>query len=269
MRKLTRRTDALLVATLGLGGCYVGLSEPAGADGSEMTPGEAGDSDGVEDGTDSDTDGAGDGGDGGDGVPTDDACQSAGAPQVALRFLTRLEYQRTIDDLLGDSRGVVDTFVPDEAAGGFASNSFQAPSSTQLERFVDAAKILATAAVHEERTRFVDCGADDLACIEPFVLLLSPFAPHIAEQLWQALGHATSAGKPSTLAYEPWPEYDEAYLKQDSIELPVQVNGKVRGKVTVPADADQAAVLAVAKADEKVAGQIEGKTIVKEIVVPG
>ena len=107
------------------------------------------------------------------------------------------------------------------------------------------------------------------ACIEPFVLLLSPFAPHIAEQLWQALGHATSAGKPSTLAYEPWPEYDEAYLKQDSIELPVQVNGKVRGKVTVPADADQAAVLAVAKADEKVAGQIEGKTIVKEIVVPG
>ena len=101
------------------------------------------------------------------------------------------------------------------------------------------------------------------ACVEPFVLLLSPFAPHIAEELWRALGHE------GTLAYEPWPAYDEAFLKQDTVELPVQVNGKVRGKVTVPADADQAAVLAIAKADEKVAGQIDGKQLVKEIVVPG
>ncbi|MEM6331300.1 MAG: leucine--tRNA ligase, partial [Planctomycetota bacterium] len=101
------------------------------------------------------------------------------------------------------------------------------------------------------------------ACIEPFVLLLSPFAPHLCEELWQALGHA------ETLAYEPWPQFDDAHLKQDTVELPVQVNGKVRGKVTVPADADQAAVLAAAKADPKVAGQIDGKQLVKEIVVPG
>ena len=107
------------------------------------------------------------------------------------------------------------------------------------------------------------------ACIEPFVLILSPFAPHLCEELWQALGHASSDGKPCTLAYEPWPAFDESHLKQDTIELPVQVNGKVRAKVQVPADADQAAVLEIAKANEKVAGQIEGKQIVKEIVVPG
>ncbi len=101
------------------------------------------------------------------------------------------------------------------------------------------------------------------ACLQPFVLLLSPFAPHAAEELWQVLGHAT------TLAYEPWPEYDEAYLKSDTIELPVQVNGKVRGKVTVAADADQLTVLAVAKADGRIAEYLTGKKLVKEIVVPG
>ena len=101
------------------------------------------------------------------------------------------------------------------------------------------------------------------ACVEPFVLLLSPFAPHLCEELWQALGHD------NTLAYEPWPEFDEAYLKQDTVELPVQVNGKVRAKVKVPTDAEQADVLEAAKADAKIAAAIEGKTIVKEIVVPG
>lgn len=101
------------------------------------------------------------------------------------------------------------------------------------------------------------------SCLEPFVLLLSPFAPHMAEELWQSLGHA------NTLAYEPWPKFDESVLKQDTLEIPVQVNGKMRGKLTVPADADQATLLAAAKADEKVASQIDGKTIVKEIVVPG
>ena len=62
------------------------------------------------------------------------------------------------------------------------------------------------------------------------MLLLAPFAPHLAEELWQALGHD------ETLAYEPWPKYDPALLKADEIEVPVQINGKLRGKVTVPAD---------------------------------
>jgi leucyl-tRNA synthetase len=101
------------------------------------------------------------------------------------------------------------------------------------------------------------------AVLEPFVLLLSPFAPHMAEELWQALGHT------QTLAYEPWPKHDEALLVESTIELPVQVNGKVRSKITVPADADNGAILLAAKADAKVADHINGKKIMKEIVVPG
>jgi leucyl-tRNA synthetase len=101
------------------------------------------------------------------------------------------------------------------------------------------------------------------ACMEPFVLLLSPFAPHMAEELWAALGHA------KTLAYEPWPKFDESLIAESSVELAVQVNGKVRGKINVAADADNGTILATAKAEPKVAEQISGKTVVQEKVVPG
>jgi len=105
--------------------------------------------------------------------------------------------------------------------------------------------------------------AIDRAVMEPFVLLLAPFAPHIAEELWALLGHST------TLAYEPWPGYDEALLVEDTVEIPVQVLGKLRGKIVMPADANKAAILEAAKADPKVQPHLEGKTIVKEIYVPG
>ena len=98
---------------------------------------------------------------------------------------------------------------------------------------------------------------------EAFVLLLAPFAPHMAEELWERLGHS------NTLAYAPWPSYDESLLVENSIEMPVQVNGKMRGRITVPADADQATISEIAKADEKVAPNLEGKTVVKEIIIPG
>jgi leucyl-tRNA synthetase len=101
------------------------------------------------------------------------------------------------------------------------------------------------------------------AVMDPFVLLLSPFAPHVAEELWELLGHSTS------LAYEPWPRHDEQYLVETEIEIPVQINGKLRGKVKVPAGADQATMEAAAKADPGVISQLEGKTIVKTVVVPG
>ena len=101
------------------------------------------------------------------------------------------------------------------------------------------------------------------AAIEPFVKLLSPFAPHIAEELWSVLGH------PKTLAYEPWPVHDEKYLVETEVEIPVQLNGKLRGKVTVPAGSDQPTIEAAAKADATIAAQLEGKTIVKTVVVPG
>ena len=101
------------------------------------------------------------------------------------------------------------------------------------------------------------------SALETFTLLLAPLAPHIAEELWELLGHGES------LAYPPWPEYDPALLKDEEIEIPVQVNGKLRGRVTVPADADAAQIEAAARADEKVAPLLEGKTVLKVVVVPG
>ncbi len=95
---------------------------------------------------------------------------------------------------------------------------------------------------------------------EQFLLVLAPFAPHVAEELWQQLGHDRS------LAHEPWPAYDEAMVAQEMIEIPVQVNGKIRARISVPPDADEAAVLAAATA--AVTETLAGKTLVKKIVVP-
>ncbi len=101
------------------------------------------------------------------------------------------------------------------------------------------------------------------AVLDTFVLVLSPFAPHLAEELWAALGHA------HTLAYEPWPGYDEALTRAEAIEVPVQVNGKLRSKVTVPAESDEATLRATALADERIRELIAGKQVRKVIVVPG
>ncbi len=98
--------------------------------------------------------------------------------------------------------------------------------------------------------------------LEPFVLLLSPFAPHLAEELWHALGHK------ETLAYEPWPAFDAALAKEDEIEVPVQINGKVRHRLTVPADVDAKTLEALALADPKVRELLAGKAPRKVIVVP-
>jgi leucyl-tRNA synthetase len=99
--------------------------------------------------------------------------------------------------------------------------------------------------------------------MEKFVLLLSPFAPHLAEELWQLLGHD------KTLAYEPWPQYDEALTKDAEIEIPVQILGKLRSKVVVPADSDQVTIIAAARADARISELLTGKEVVKTIVVPG
>ena len=101
------------------------------------------------------------------------------------------------------------------------------------------------------------------AAREPLVLMLAPLAPHLAEELWRRLGHEAS------LAHGPFPVADETYLVEDSVEYPVQVNGKVRGRVTVAADADSDAVQAAALAEEKVVAFLDGRTPKKVIVVPG
>ena len=96
-----------------------------------------------------------------------------------------------------------------------------------------------------------------------FVLVLAPFAPHLAEELWEKLGHSKS------LAHEPWPVVDPKFLVEDSIEIPVQINGKLRGRIKVPAAAAQADIEAAAKADAGVSPHLAGKTIRKIVYVPG
>ena len=99
--------------------------------------------------------------------------------------------------------------------------------------------------------------------LEAVVRMLAPIAPHICHSLWQALGHATA------VLNEAWPIADERALVKDSIELVVQVNGKLRGRVSVPAEADNKTIEATALADENVSRHIEGQTIRKIVVVPG
>ncbi len=98
---------------------------------------------------------------------------------------------------------------------------------------------------------------------EMFVKILSPFAPHVAEEMWQRLGHTT------TIAYEPWPAHDEAKLARDIMVIAVQVMGKLRSQIEVPLDATEATILAAAKADDKVVPFLEGKAIKREIYVKG
>jgi leucyl-tRNA synthetase len=95
------------------------------------------------------------------------------------------------------------------------------------------------------------------------VLLLAPFAPYLAHELWEMLGEKGS------LLRAPWPKYDAELAKEEELEIPVQVNGKLRGRVVVPADAAQELVVERALADEKVKAAIAGKQIIKTIYVPG
>ncbi len=99
--------------------------------------------------------------------------------------------------------------------------------------------------------------------LDAIVLMLSPIVPHICHQLWQQLGHE------QIVATEHWPSYDESALVQDTVELVVQVNGKLRGHIQVPADADKASIEQMAKENENVKQHTEGKTLRKVIVVPG
>ena len=100
----------------------------------------------------------------------------------------------------------------------------------------------------------------DRETLETAVILLAPFAPHLSEELWEALGHNESVFDQS------WPEYDEEAMKEDEVEIAVQINGKARGKITIGADEAKDSVLA--KAKEALAGKITGN-VVKEIYVPG
>jgi leucyl-tRNA synthetase len=95
------------------------------------------------------------------------------------------------------------------------------------------------------------------------VLLLAPFAPHLAHELWETLGEKGSLLRAS------WPKYDPALAKEEEIEIPVQINGKLRGLIVVPVDSSKEAIHERAVSDEKIKSAIAGKQIVKVIIVPG
>ena len=97
---------------------------------------------------------------------------------------------------------------------------------------------------------------------ENLTLMLAPFAPHIAEEIWERLGHH------KTLTRRPWPTFDPAKLTESTMELPVQVNGKLRDRIIVPADADDISILTAAENSEKIRPWVEGKAIHKKLYVP-
>ena len=100
------------------------------------------------------------------------------------------------------------------------------------------------------------------AVAENLTLMLAPFAPHIAEEIWERLGHH------KTLTRRPWPTFDPAKMTESTMELPVQVNGKLRDRIVVPVDADEMTILLAAENSEKVRPWTEGKTIHKKLYVP-
>ena len=110
---------------------------------------------------------------------------------------------------------------------------------------------------------FTDAGKITRKDFRTYLILLNPIAPHITEELWE------QAGFEGMLNETSWPEYDENKIKEDEIEIPVQINGKLRARITVPAEADQDEVIAAASVDETVSRLTEGKAIVKEIYVKG
>jgi leucyl-tRNA synthetase len=104
--------------------------------------------------------------------------------------------------------------------------------------------------------------------LDMFVRILAPFAPHVGEELWRALGHNDAAHQ-DTVTFAPWPAYDEGKLALDTITIAVQVNGKLRGQIQVAPDLDKDSVLALAKQEPSVARYLEGTTLRREVYVAG
>jgi leucyl-tRNA synthetase len=180
----------------------------------------------------------------------------------AYRFLQRV-WRLVVDESTGETR-VADTAGQQE----LDTDTLRVLHRTIAGVAEDYAALrnnTATAKLIEYTNHLTKAHRDAIprAAVEPLVLLSAPLAPHMAEELWLRLGHTTS------LAHGPFPQADPAYLVDDTVEYPVQVNGKVRGRVVVAADADQDTLKAAALADEKVQAFLAGATPRKVIVVAG
>ncbi|MBQ5994274.1 MAG: leucine--tRNA ligase [Clostridia bacterium] len=122
----------------------------------------------------------------------------------------------------------------------------------------------AIAAVMTLLNNIYDKGSINRAELKTLLLLVNPFAPHITEEMWSALGYGEMLAKDGV-----WPEYDEAKCVDSTVEIVVQINGKIRTKLNVPTDISNEDAIALAKQDEKIAEEIAGKNIIKEIYVKG
>jgi leucyl-tRNA synthetase len=175
------------------------------------------------------------------------------------RFLQRL-WRNLVDEDSGDSR-VGDTPADGDTRKLLHRTVAQVRDDMQELKFNTA--IARLTELNNRLTQVSEDGGSPREVAEPLVLMVAPLAPHVAEELWHRLGHEDS------LAFEPFPDADPALLVDDEVEIPVQINGKVRARIRVPADADAAAVEAAARADGKIAEALEGATIRKVVVVPG
>jgi leucyl-tRNA synthetase len=215
-------------------------------------------------------------------VTPDEMCEQYGADTLRLyeMFTGPLEQSRP-----WETKAVVGSFrllqriwrnVVDEEAGAVRVGDGDADGETRriLHRTIAAVREgfetlrfnTSIARIAELNNHIVQTWPDGGApreVVEPLVLLIAPLAPHVAEELWSRLGHAES------LAWQVFPVADPVYRVEETIEVPVQVNGKLRSRITVPADADDAALERTARADDKVAAQLSGRTVAKVVVVPG
>ena len=174
----------------------------------------------------------------------------------AHRFLQRV-WRVVVDENTGDERVTEDQLTETTLRQLHKTIAGVAEDYVALRNNTAAAKLI------EYTNHLTKEDVTARAAVEPLVLMLAPLAPHLAEELWHRLGHDAS------LAHGPFPLPDPAYLTEDTVEYPVQVNGKVRGRITVAADADADAVEAAALVDEKVVAFMAGATPKKVIVVAG
>ena len=176
----------------------------------------------------------------------------------AHRFLQRL-WRLVVDEATGET-SVVDTALTDEDSkalhrtiAGVRDDYEHLRDNTVAAKLIEYVNYL---------TKTYPNGAPR-AAVEPLVQMVSPLAPHIAEELWSVLGHS------ETITFEPFPEFEEQWLTDDTVEVPVQINGKVKARIDVATDASKDDLEAAALADERVAGLIAGKNVVKVIAIPG
>ena len=174
----------------------------------------------------------------------------------AHRFLQRV-WRLVIDENSGQTR------VSDDPLDDETLRQLHRTIAGVSDDYVGLRNNTAAAKLIEYTNHLTKAGVSSRAALEPLVLMVAPLAPHLAEELWHRLGHEQS------LAHGPFPNADPRYLVTDTVEYPVQVNGKVRGHITVAADAGRDALESAALADEKVVAFLAGATPKKVIVVPG